>query len=50
MLFDGWAFAIEDDGTLIGALSGTLNEVEAHTINRKYLDYHRLLYREANGD
>ena len=50
MLFDGWAFAIEDDGTLIGALSGTLNEVEAHTINREYLDYHRLLYREANGD
>lgn len=50
VLFDGWAFAIEDDGTLIGALNGVLNEVEAHTINREYLDYHRLLYREVNGE
>ena len=48
VLFDGWAFAIEDDGALIGALSGCLNEVEAHTVNRKHLAYHRRLYAEAN--
>ncbi len=48
VLFDGWAFAIEDDGTLIGALNGCLIEVETHTINRQYLAYHRHLYREAN--
>ena len=49
VLFDGWAFAIEDDGTLIGALSGCLIEVETHTVNRQYLGYHRRLYREANS-
>ena len=48
-LFDGWAFAIEDDGNLIGALSGTLNETEAHTINREHLCYHRQMYREVVG-
>jgi putative restriction endonuclease len=49
VLFDGWAFAIEDDGTLIGALSGCLFEVETHIINRQHLRYHRRLYREANN-
>ena len=49
VLFDGWAFAIEDDGTLTGALSGCLNEVESHTVNREHLGYHRRLYREANN-
>ena len=49
VLFDGWAFSIEDDGTLIGALDGSLNEIRGHKVNRKYLDYHRRLYREANG-
>ena len=49
VLFDGWAFAIEDDGTLIGALGGTLNEVEAHPVNREHLGYHRRLYEEVLG-
>ena len=49
VLFDGWAFAIEDDGTLIGALSGCLIEIETHIINRQHLGYHRRLYREANN-
>ncbi|MGA9575560.1 MAG: YDG/SRA domain-containing protein [Lysobacterales bacterium] len=49
VLFDGWAFAIEDDGTLIGALSGSLDEVEAHSVNREHLGYHRRLYAEANS-
>lgn len=49
VLFDGWAFAIEDDGTLIGALSGSLFEREDHTVNRDYLRYHRRLYIEANN-
>lgn len=49
VLFDGWAFAIEDDGTLIGALSGCLTEIETHIINRQHLGYHRRLYREANN-
>jgi len=49
VLFDGWAFAIEDDGTLIGALNGCLIEVETHTVNRQHLGYHRRLYREANS-
>ncbi len=49
VLFDGWAFAIEDDGTIIGALSGTLNEIEAHTVNREYLGYHRHMYGEVAG-
>ena len=44
VLFDGWAFAIEDDGTLIGALNGTLKEIEAHTICREHLRYHRQLF------
>lgn len=48
VLFDGWAFAIEDDGNLIGALSGSLNELETHTVNREYLAYHRRLFAEAN--
>lgn len=47
-LFDGWAFAIEDDGNLIGALHGCLHEVENHTVNREHLAYHRRLYEEAN--
>lgn len=49
VLFDGWAFAVEGDGTLIGALSGSLNEVETHTVDREHLAYHRRLYFEANG-
>ena len=49
VLFDGWAFAIEDDGTLIGTLSGRLFEREGHTVNRDYLRYHRRLYNEANN-
>ena len=49
LLFDAWAFAIEDDGTLIGALEGKLNEIESHEINRDYLAYHRRLYRTANS-
>ena len=49
VLFDGWAFAIEDDGSLIGALSGKLNEIENHEVNRQYLDYHRRLYFDANS-
>ena len=48
VLFDGWAFAIEDDGQLIGALSGSLVELEEHTVSREYLSYHRRLYKEAN--
>jgi putative restriction endonuclease len=48
VLFDGWAFAIEDDGTLIGALRGCLNEMETHTVSREHLGYHRRLYAEAN--
>jgi predicted restriction endonuclease len=48
-LFEGWAFAIEDDGTLFGALSGTLNEIEAHSVNRDHLGYHRKMYREVVG-
>jgi putative restriction endonuclease len=47
VLFDGWAFAIEDEGTIIGALSGTLNEIKAHTINRDHLAYHRHMYDEV---
>ena len=47
VLFEGWAFAIEDDGTIIGALSGTLNEIKAHTINRDHLAYHRHMYDEV---
>ena len=50
VLFDGWAFTIEDDGTIIGALSGTLNEIESHTVNREYLGYHRHMYGEVAGD
>lgn len=49
VLFDGWAFAIEDDGTLTGALDGCLIELKNHIINREYLGYHRHLYREANN-
>ena len=49
VLFDGWAFAIEDDGTLVGALNGCLTEIENHIVNRQHLGYHRGLYREANN-
>lgn len=49
VLFDGWAFAIEDDGSLIGALSGSLFEKKDHTVNREYLRYHRRLYKAANN-
>jgi len=49
VLFDGWAFAIEDDGSLTGVLNGCLNELESHTVNREHLAYHRRLYAEANA-
>ncbi len=49
ILFDGWAFSIEDDGTLLGALNGSLTEVETHAVNREHLSYHRRLYRDANS-
>ena len=49
VLFDGWAFAIEVDGTIIGALSGMLNEIEAHTVSREHLGYHRHMYNEVAG-
>ena len=48
-LFDGWAFAIEDDGTLIGALDGTLNEIETHEVKRAHLEFHRRMFVEANS-
>ena len=48
-LFDGWAFAIEDDGTLIGALDGTLNEIETHEVKREHLEFHRRMFVEANS-
>ena len=49
VLFDGWAFTIEDDGTLRGALDGSLTEVESHEVDREHLRYHRRLYRYANS-
>ncbi|MCW8925291.1 MAG: HNH endonuclease, partial [Xanthomonadales bacterium] len=49
ILFESWAFAVADDGSLIGALEGVLNEVDSHRINRDYLAYHRRLYDEANS-
>jgi putative restriction endonuclease len=48
VLFDGWAFTIEDDGTLLGAIEGSLNEPDNHPLNREHLAYHRRLYHEAN--
>ncbi|MGD9020656.1 MAG: YDG/SRA domain-containing protein [Lysobacterales bacterium] len=48
VLFDAWAFTIEEDGTLTGALQGKLNEIGEHRINRDFLAYHRRLYRAAN--
>jgi len=48
VLFDGWAFTIEDDGTLLGAREGSLYEIETHPVNRDHLAYHRRLYKEAN--
>jgi putative restriction endonuclease len=49
VLFDGWAFTIKDDGTLLGALDGYINEIETHEVNRDHLSYHRRLYKEANS-
>ena len=49
VLFEGWAFSVEADGRLIGALSGELTEAELHPVNRDYLRYHRHLYRDARG-
>lgn len=49
ILFESWAFAVADDGRLIGALDGKLVELDSHKINRDYLAYHRRLYFEANG-
>jgi putative restriction endonuclease len=48
VLFEGWAFSIDDDGTLLGGLEGTLNEIEGHPVSRDYLGYHRRLYEDAN--
>jgi putative restriction endonuclease len=50
LLFDGWAFTIEDDGSLTGALSGQIREDELHAVSREYLAYHRRLFREVNHD
>ncbi len=47
VLFEGWAFSVEADGRLIGALSGELTEAELHPVNRDYLRYHRHLYRDT---
>lgn len=47
VLFEGWAFSIGDDGSLLGALTGTLIEHEGHTVNRDHLRYHRQLYEDA---
>lgn len=47
VLFAGWAFSIEDDGRLVGALSGNLTESDLHPVNRDFLSYHRHLYRAA---
>lgn len=49
VLFESWAFTVADDGGLIGALQGELNEIDSHKINRDYLAYHRRLYNEANS-
>ena len=49
ILFDGWAFGIEDDGALVGTLKGTLNEIDEHVISRDHLRYHRQLYEDAAG-
>jgi len=49
VLFDSWAFTIEDDGTLTGAVEGSLNEADNHKLNRDYLAYHRHLYNQANS-
>ena len=49
VLFDGWAFTIEDDGSLLGALDGSLNELDTHMVNREYLRYHRRLFKKANN-
>ena len=50
LLFDGWAFTVEDDGRLSGALDGKLIETEGHDISRGFLRYHRHLFHEANRD
>ena len=49
VLFDGWAFTIEDDGSLLGAFEGNLNELDTHELNREYLRYHRHLFKQANN-
>ena len=49
VLFDSWAFTIEDDGTLTGAVEGTLNEADNHQLNQDHLAYHRHLYNQANS-
>ena len=49
VLFDSWAFTIEDDGSLTGAVEGSLNETDNHKLNRDYLAYHRHLYTQANS-
>jgi putative restriction endonuclease len=47
VLFDGWAFSIADDGSLMGQLQGKITEHRKHQINRKYLAYHREHYLKA---
>lgn len=49
VLFDSWAFTIEDDGTLTGAVQGSLNEAGNHKLNQDHLAYHRHLYNQANS-
>lgn len=48
VMFDGWAFSVREDGTLIGALEGILREQERHGINRDFLSYHHRLFEAAS--
>jgi putative restriction endonuclease len=49
VLFDSWAFTIEDDGTLAGVLEGTVNEARGHALNKDHVAYHRRLFLQAQG-
>jgi putative restriction endonuclease len=49
VLFDGWAFSIADDGSLIGSLKGAIREKETHQLDRSHLAYHRSLYFNAES-
>ncbi len=47
VLFSGWAFSIEDDGSFIGGMSGTLVEHEEHAVSRDHIAYHRRCYQRV---